>query len=65
VGSGNETWAEWTDYFHHTPVFWQRVQKGLKRKELSFARVQKNAKEGKRVRKNMKGKGLMEVASNE
>src|SRR5260370_4121173 len=36
--------------------FSQRVRKRLKTRELSFARVRKNAKESKRARKSMKTK---------
>src|SRR5712692_8233515 len=39
------------------PCFWQRVRKRLKRKGLSFARVQKNAKKCKRVRNRLILKG--------
>src|SRR5712691_7754098 len=45
--------------------FSQRVRKRLKTRELSFARVQKNAKESKRVRKSMKTKDGTVVGSEE
>src|SRR5712692_489473 len=45
--------------------FCQRVRKRLKRKELSFWFVQKNAKKRKRVPKNVKRKNLSIVASDE
>ena len=42
----------------HHPGFFRRVRNSMKRKDLSFFGVQKSAKICKRVRKDMKRKGI-------